>query len=91
MAFPTNIGPRTRPAWDAIANTLADGQWHTHAELAMEAGAESDLSDKSIDELIRKGYRTRHYTRRTSNAHGHSPVQDAVYRLVDVDPKDGAS
>lgn len=82
MAFPDNLGTRTQPAWQAILDHLADSQWHTHAELVMEAGLASDLSDKSIDELIRKGYRTRHYTRRTSKVPGVAGrVQAAVYRM----------
>ena len=89
MAFPHNLGPRTRPAWDAILNHLADGEWHTHAELAFEAGLASDLSDKTIDELIRKGYRTRHYTRRTSKIPGQPKVQGAVYRRTPADHQDG--
>lgn len=82
MAFPTTLGPRTRPAWDAIVAHLSDGHWHTHAELATEAAHASDLTDKSIDELIRKGYRTHHYTRRTSKVPGLiGKVQGAVYRM----------
>jgi hypothetical protein len=87
MPFPANLGERTQPAWQAILDWLSDGQWHTHAELVMEAGLASDLSDKSIDELIRKGYRTRHYTRRTSKIPGAAGrVQGAVYQLTG--PKD---
>lgn len=82
MAFPDNLGTRTKPAWQAILDHLDDGQWHTHAELVMEAGLASDLSDKSIDELIRRGYRTRHYARRTSKVPGAGGrVQGAVYRM----------
>jgi hypothetical protein len=87
MAFPNNIGPRTQPAWDAILEHLTDGDWHTHAELVMEAGLASDLTDKSIDELIRKGYRTRHYSRRVGKVPGQPKVQGAVYRLLDGDAR----
>ena len=82
MAFPNNLGPRTRKAWNAILNHLADGNWHTHAELTREAQLASDLADNSIENLIRKGYRTRHYTRRTGQVPGQPKVQGALYRLT---------
>lgn len=78
MAFPDNIGPRTQVAWDAILDLLSDGQWHTHAELADTVLIASDLSPKTIDELIRKGHRTRHYTRKKTGR-----LVNAVYRMAE--------
>ena len=34
MPFPHDLGTRTQPAWTAILQTLSDGHWHTHADLA---------------------------------------------------------
>lgn len=86
MTFPDTLGPRTQRAWNAIRQLLADGHWHTHPELVEAATLASDITPKSIDELIRKGCRTRHYTRRTFPGRG-GRAQSAVYRIV---PKDGA-
>lgn len=90
MAFPDNLGPRTQPAWDAILELLDDGHWHTHSELVDAATLASDLAPKTINELIRKGYRTRHYTRRTQKLRTITPLESAVYlRATLVDPVDG--
>jgi hypothetical protein len=86
MTFPNDIGDRTNRAWQAILSTLHDGTWHTHEELVEAATQNSDLAPKSIDELIRKGYRTRHYTRRTSRIPG---TRFIYLRAVLVDLKDG--
>lgn len=84
MAFSDNIGPRTKAAWDAITDLLGDGHWHSHLELVEAATLASDLTPKSIDELIRKGYRTRHYTRRKPTT-----LDDAIYRRADLDSMAG--
>lgn len=85
MAFPDNIGPRTEAAWLAILDLLDDHHWHTHPELVEAATLASDLTPKSIDELIRKGYRTRHYTRRKPTT-----LDAAVYRRDPDDSMAGA-
>jgi hypothetical protein len=80
MTFPNDLGPRTQPAWEAILRTLDQHDWVTHGDLVDAATAASDLAPKSIDELIRKGYRTRHYTRRTQKLRTIGKIESAVYR-----------
>jgi hypothetical protein len=48
---------RTRPAYLAILDELLDDQWHPVEELQQAAQQASDLTPRSIDNLIRWGYR----------------------------------
>jgi len=48
---------RTRPAYLAILNELDDDQWHPVQDLQYAAEQGSDLTPRSIDNLIRWGYR----------------------------------
>ena len=60
MTFPTydpTTMPRTRPAYLAILDELSDNQWHPVHDLQIAAAEASDLTPKSIDNLIRWGYR----------------------------------
>jgi hypothetical protein len=81
MVFYDTLGIRTRPAFDAILRLLDDNQWHTHTELVDTARGTSDLALKTIEELIRKGYRARHYTRTRQGG----PVTAALYRRAGCD------
>jgi hypothetical protein len=80
MAFTDHLGPRTQPAWDAILDLLDTNDWVTHGDLLDAATNASDLVPKSIEELIRKGYRAGHYTRRTQKLRTITKLESAVYR-----------
>jgi len=54
---------RTRPAYLAILDELLDDQWHSVQDLQYAAEQASDLAPRSIDNLIRWGYRRGQGTR----------------------------
>lgn len=78
MSYTNHLGPRGLPAFDAILDVLADHHWHTHQELVDAASQASDLTPKTIDKLIRSGWRARRYTRTTAG----KPLRtaNAIYR-----------
>jgi len=49
--------PRTKPAYLAILDELSDDQWHPVHDLQYAAAEVSDLTPRSIDNLIRWGSR----------------------------------
>lgn len=79
MTFLDTLGDRTRPAFDAILKLLDDGHWHPHQELVDTATSASDLTPKTIDKLIRSGWRARHYQRSLTGRA--QRVDQAKYRL----------
>lgn len=46
--------PRIAPAANAIRSLLADGEWHTIEAVIAEGVRSSDLSVKTIDNLLRR-------------------------------------
>lgn len=60
MTFPgynPQTMPRTQPAYLAILDELLDDQWHSVQDLQQAAAQASDLTPRSIDNLISWGYR----------------------------------
>lgn len=84
MTFHDTLGPRQLDALNAIKNLLSDGHWHTHDELVLTALDYSDLTPKTIEELIRRAWRAGHYRRSTTSRVARA--RTALYR----DLKDGA-
>ena len=80
MPFHDTLGPRQIAALDAILDTLADGQWHTHHELLTAALNHSDLAPKTADQLIRRAWRAGTYQRATTSRAARAST--ALYRLA---------
>lgn len=78
MPFDPTNAPRLAPAWRTILQTLADNAEHPHQQLTAAARGASDLAPKTIENLIRRGWRTGHYRRRGTPQ---QPPAGALYRL----------
>lgn len=84
MAFLDTLGDRQQAALDASLEVLTDDEWHTHDELHQAAANASDLTPKSINELIRRAWRAGHYRRTTTTKS--SRAANALYRSKDRRP-----
>lgn len=79
MMFDPLLGERLAPAWRAIIDTLRDGDWHAWNQLMNAGRSVSDIQDKTLEELIRKGIRGGWFRRR-----GDRLTRTAEIRLTDL-------
>lgn len=78
MPFLDTLGPRQHIALDAIRDLLNDGRWHTHHELLTTGLNASDLTPKTVEELIRRAWRAGLYRRSTTTRIARA--RNALYR-----------
>lgn len=55
---------RSRAGWESIAGVLADGDWHSSSDLAMQLASTTDLQAETASSIIRDAVKAGYLRRR---------------------------